>query len=366
MTQTETTSTSRLSRDRVEANRLHLVACALSVILLALIAPLLILAIITPLTVSGVLYLAGAVAVVVGFWGIAWRRTHLGGLLWLGLGLIVVVALVRVILLGGGTARIKMLTLPGESPGCWLNCLLDEQDVALFSTRVLSLAGGISPTEQAGLLDAMASGYQSMAKTQPFVPSPFVRTYLGQQGSAAFDAVVVEPDSGQPGAVGVIFLHGFTGNFTMPCWLVAQAVAVLHGPTVCPSVGWRGDWWTANGEATLRASIDYLHRQGVRRIYLAGLSNGAVGASELAYKLTPDIAGLILISGASVDARDSGLPVLVLVGSHDERMPADLMRSYADRIGTRATFVEFQSDHFLLAKDFAEVRDAIDSWLRKQ
>jgi pimeloyl-ACP methyl ester carboxylesterase len=212
------------------------------------------------------------------------------------------------------------------------------------------------------LADAMYAGYQAMGAEQALSPSPFARTYHNLQRPEAFDAVVIESTEAQP-EPGVIFLHGFTGNFTMPCWLVAQAVQPIGGLTVCPSVGWRGDWWTADGEATLRATIDYMRGRGVKRIYLAGLSNGAVGASELAHKLTDEISGLILISGASPSAQDSGLPVLVLAGKTDERMPADMMRGYADRMGPNAAFVELDADHFMLAKKAADIQRVIASWI---
>ena len=337
---------------------------ALSLIVLLPVVILMAVIITTPLTLSGLLYFIGAVAIIVGVWSLAWGYTRLRRVLWLGLGLIVTVAAVRVLLLRNST-KIKLLTLPEQNALCLIDCLVDEQDAALVSTRVLPFIGWISPTEQIGLMDAMYAGYQAMANTQPLTASPFARTYLKLQRPGAFDAVIIEPDDNQPPQIGFIFLHGFTGNFTMPCWLVAQAVRTNHALTVCPSVGWKGDWWTPDGEATLRATIDYLHQRGLSRIVLTGLSNGAVGASELAYKLTSDIAGLILISGASLDAKDSGLPVLVLAGTYDERMPIEMMRAYANQMGSHATFVELPADHFMLAKKVTEIGRDIDSWLRQ-
>ncbi|HEX2906453.1 MAG TPA: hypothetical protein VHO69_06300, partial [Phototrophicaceae bacterium] len=316
----------------------------------------------TPITISGALYLVGASAAAVGGWRISWGYRKYRAILWLGLGLIIAVIAMRVLQPHDG--QIKLLLLPEQSDRCGLNCIFDEQDTALFSTRILALIGGISPTEQNGLLEAMYRQYQAMAKVEPAAPSPFLRTYLNQQRPDAFDAVVIEPDNPTT-HTGIIFLHGFTGNFTMPCWLFAQAARAAAGITVCPSVDWRGYWWTAAGKTTLRATIAYLHRRGVNRIYLAGLSNGAVGASKLADELTDDLAGLILISGASANAQDSGLPVLVLAGQNDERMPSDLLRTYADHLGTQATFVELPADHFMLVKNYDEVEKHITAWLQQ-
>ena len=327
------------------------------------IAGMVVLALIPPLTLSGLLYLIGAVAFALGLCGVAWgyKRGRWG--LAAGLALILAVALVRMLAPQNGS--IHQLLLPQGSTSCGVNCLIDEQDAALFSTRVLPFVGWIPPREQEGLVEAMVAGYQQMAAVQPMTASPFIRTYLGLQRADAFDAVVIEPNGDQPPELGLIFLHGFTGNFTMPCWLMAQTVSVFQALTVCPSVGWKGDWWTADGEATLRETIAYMQQRGVNRIILAGLSNGALGSSELAFKLKDDLAGLILLSGASLDAQDSDLPLLILTGSRDERMPLEMIRAYGDRMGEQATFVELDSDHFMLVKRFDEVRQEIDSWLRE-
>ena len=136
--------------------------------------------------------------------------------------------------------------------------------------------------------------------------------------------------------------------------------------TVCPSVGWRGDWWSEDGDRTVPSTLDYLHGRGVKRIYLAGLSNGAVGACRLAARLRSELRGLILIAGADPHAPDAGLPVLALQGNADERMSADLTIALTQRLGKRGTFHEFDGDHLLLAKRASEVQDVIAAWLSQQ
>lgn len=359
------TTTQPDSHHQSQWNAFQWITRIISLMLLFPVVILVIFALTTPITITGLLYLLGTIAVVVGLVSMAWGYQKYRFVLWLGLGLIVAVIAVRVVV-ANRDSKIRLIMLPEQNSTCLISCIFDEQDVSLFSTRILALIGWLSPNEQDGLLNVMSSEYRALAEMQPITASPFIRTYLGQQRSGASDAVVIEPDDGQPATMGIIFLHGFTGNFTMPCWLVAQAVRAYHALTVCPSVGWDGYWWIPNGEDTLRETIDYLHQRGVSRIYLAGLSNGAVGASEMAYKLTDDISGLILISGASPDAQDSGLPVLVLAGSNDERMPADMLYAYAERMGSEATFFELDSDHFMLAKKAQDVQAEIASWLGQQ
>ena len=152
----------------------------------------------------------------------------------------------------------------------------------------------------------------------------------------------------------------------MQCWLFARA-ATLHGVvTLCPSVSWRGDWWTDRGEATVRRAIDDLQQRGIERIYLAGLSNGALGASRLASRLHMPLAGLILISGADPDAATASLPVLIIQGTQDERMPAALAQRFARAAGANGSLRLLEGDHFLLAKRADEVEKMIADWITKQ
>jgi predicted esterase len=320
------------------------------------------LAFITPITPSGALYLFGLTVVVVGTISAPWRQTRRRGLVRAGLILLLVTAGAR-LLSPINNSVVKVIILPEGIRTSWLNDLFDEQDVTLFAERLLSLFGAISPDEDQNLLPAMQAAFAAMRDESGQTSSPFIRTYLRLQRPDSFDLVIVEPDAAQIPDVGVIFLHGYTGNFTMPCWVFAQDFRTINAVTVCPSVGWRGDWWTPDGEATVRTTLTYLHERGVNRIYLAGLSNGAVGASEMAGRIASDLAGLILISGISSDPADSGLPTLLIQGAHDTRMPADIMRAYA---GDDATYIELDSDHFMMLKQADAVYDSINTWLEHQ
>jgi pimeloyl-ACP methyl ester carboxylesterase len=196
--------------------------------------------------------------------------------------------------------------------------------------------------------------------------SPFLMTYLNQQSPTAFDVVIQEPPETAQPKRGLIFIHGFGGNFTLQCWLVAHAGERVGALTVCPSTDQIGDWWSPQGEAILRETLAYMHRRGIERIYLAGLSNGGIGASDLANRFTSELAGLILISGADPDVPMSGLPVLVIQGEGDERIPAHLAEKYVAAAGAAATYLPLEGDHFVMLKQVDQVQDAIVNWLLKQ
>jgi len=336
------------------------IALILPVSLLAVLTP------ITPVTPSGALYLIGAAMTAAGAITAPWRQSRFRGITRAGVLLICLVAGARLVVAAQGTT-VTLITLPGPQSTRWLDRLIDERDIALFGQQIAFLTGvGLSPREHAGLMPALQAAYAAMDKAQETSSSPFLSTYLNRQRPGAFDAVLIEPPGGGPASTAIVFLHGFTGNFTVQGWLLSRAAARIGAVTVCPSVGWRGDWWTHDGELTVRAMLDYIHARGVKRIYLAGLSNGAVGTCRLAPRLATELAGLILISGADPQAPDAGLPILILQGSADERMPASLAIQLARRSGHRATYREFAGDHLLLAKRANEVQDVLIEWLSQQ
>jgi hypothetical protein len=255
-------------------------------------------------------------------------------------------SIVAVALIRGCTAR-SGETLSFSPEPRLVARVIDEQDVAVAGTRVL-VAGGMLRDDAAELPSAMRAAYAKMHAEQGDAPSPVLATYLGLQSPSAFDLLIVEPPSRPIGAArgAVVFLHGFAGNFALPCWQLARAVAPLGVTTACPSTRWVGDWWSAAGEATLRRTLDALHARGISRVVLAGLSNGGYGASRLAPRMRGSFAGLILISGAARDAPAAGIPALVVHGRHDTMAGFGEATSYSARTGAR--LVALDAGHFAM------------------
>lgn len=232
-----------------------------------------------------------------------------------------------------------------------VNRIVDEGDLALLGARVMQ-SSGIFADDKEEVPPAMRAAYASMRREQGGMASPVAATYLGLQGKDAFDTVVIEPEVKTDGwaakaSSAVIFLHGYAGNFEMPCWQIAQAVAGLDVVTACPSTRFLGDWWSADGEAIVRRTVEMLRARGVSRFVLAGLSNGGYGASELAPRMKGTFAGMILISGAQADQPSPGIPVLLLHGTNDNVAPVSEARTYAAKHhGSR--LVELRAGHFAL------------------
>jgi len=272
------------------------------------------------------------------------------------------VALVAMRLVGTARAQTRVITLPGGAPSRLATRLFDEQDVSLLGARILPWVWRLPADEREQLLPAMREAYVEMRKEGGSAPSPVIDTLLHRQNPSAFDTLVIEPPGVARANVGVVVLHGYAGSFSLECWLVASAARAIGAVTVCPATDSAGHWSGRDGERTLRTTLDYLHARGVERVYLAGLSNGAVGAGVLASRFRSSLVGLIVISGAP-STGGSGLPTLIVQGERDTMSHAASARAFAAR--AHATYAGFDAGHFVLLVRRKQTREAIAAWLRR-
>jgi hypothetical protein len=322
----------------------------------------------TPLTsisFVGIVYLFSGLLIVVGMACAPWRTRLSFVLVLLGSALALVTITAR-ILFAENDSGLRILTLPSQSGPRLLNRIFNEQDIVLLSARFGPFAGFISPTEAQSLIPAFSSTFREMRQFGATSLSPFLTTYLGQEHPNNFDLVVAEPASAITPRSGIIFLHGYGGNFTVQCWLVAKAGYWIDAITVCPSTSPSGQWWNTRSQSILQETIAYLRQRGVERIYLAGLSNGAIGASRLADQFQKDLTGLILISGADPNAVITELSTLVIQGRSDERIPVAMIERYVMIAPQKTTYRLFEGDHFVLLKQADQVQEAIGNWLIEQ
>jgi len=319
----------------------------------------------TPISQVGVIYLVSYLTIVAGMVCAPWWSG--GSMKLMLIGIVVAVSLIAFRLVSSPSgSQLKLISLPNQSGPRVLNRILNEQDAVLFGAQVGPHMGVITPAEEKSLISTFSRTFDEMYQNGATPLSPFLTTYLNLQGPKKFDVVLAEPQSVTQPQRGIIFLHGYGGNFTVQCWLIAKAGFRMDAVTVCPSTSVNGHWWNSQGEAILQETIAYLHQRGIKRIYLAGLSNGAIGSSRLAEHHESDLAGLILISGADPDATITGLPVLVIHGKNDERISVALMEQYVAAAGTHVTYHPFEGDHFLLLKQADQVQEEIVNWLTEQ
>jgi pimeloyl-ACP methyl ester carboxylesterase len=237
---------------------------------------------------------------------------------------------------------------------------VDEADVSVNAARALAWTGFMHDPDVPQLPAVMREAYRRMRAAEGGTPSPVLATYAGLQAPGLQDTIEVGDPQSSLGVV--IFLHGFAGSFTLPCWVVSRAAAEAGFATVCPATRWAGDWWSKDGQQVLESTIDELRARGAQRVVLAGLSNGGIGASLLAPRLRTEIAGLIVISGASPEAASPSIPVLAIHGAHDAQISAGVVRAYATRVGGR--YVSLDAGHFALLAREVEATAAITAFLR--
>jgi pimeloyl-ACP methyl ester carboxylesterase len=305
--------------------------------------------------------LTGAAAVLVVVAGVVTGRRRWPGLTRVGIGALGMLLAARVVVADEGD-HLRATSLPGAGQGRVVDRLVEEQDVVLSAAPLLGPMGLIPRGEGAGLTAALRREYARMRLAEGTAPSPFASTLLELDGPESFD-VLWHAVPARRSSVAVLFLHGYGGSFALPCWEVASAAARAGMETACPSVGQRGDWWTARGEHIARQTIRWMQARGATRIVLAGLSNGGIGASRLAPRLRRDIDGLVLLSGAAPVAPPRGLPVLVVHGRQDTMTSPAVARRYARGAGRRGTLVLLDGDHFVLVGRAAEIQSRLTAWL---
>lgn len=301
-----------------------------------------------------------------GFLGLALGLRVMGWCLPLGLLFLIGPPSVRMLTVRS-SERISLSVMPGGVATRSINALFPESDGALLAVA-LRHGDELNDDEAPQFTQILKQAYGRTQPSAASMPTPAIATYLGMQTPEAFDSFVIEPPAqGRTPASGkgaLIFLHGHAGNFYVYCWEAAQAAASTGLLTVCPSTSSAGTWWNDDGSKIFRSTVAYLRGRGIERIYLAGLSNGAAGASTLALRHSKELAGLVLISG-SRESQPPSIPTLVIQGAGDRMMPAAPARAYAAKSPT-VTYREIPGGHLIFLSRYKEVRAAIAGFLRAQ
>ena len=179
----------------------------------------------------------------------------------------------------------------------------------------------------------------------------------------------------------LLFIHGSLGNFKGYMW-VWKAFADEHGFAILAPTFGTGDWNKDGGLASINAVRDYCEsnpRLKTNELYLAGLSNGGLGALAAARARPEAYRGLILLSAV----QDTALftdpdflrswrrkPVLVLHGEQDRRIPLEIVNACAIEMHKRGMNVSVRyyegEDHFLLFSQPLTVMDDIAGWIQAQ
>lgn len=170
----------------------------------------------------------------------------------------------------------------------------------------------------------------------------------------------------------LVFLHGFGGQLTAYLRVLHHAFGDRYA-IVAPFLDSGGAFWKPKGKAVVKAIVTkYLPAEVDKtRVYLIGLSNGAIGATAMMQdpESAPLFKGFILVSGrGEVTAPLPRAKALLISGAHDPRFPLDYVKEGAEKMraaGAEVTFEVLPADHFLWLSHADPMTAAVEAWLSK-
>lgn len=175
----------------------------------------------------------------------------------------------------------------------------------------------------------------------------------------------------------IVFLHGSAGNFKAYTWVWSKLAEAEGFVIIAPSYGF-GNWDAAGADTVLQAIEDAKQIANIdeNQLYLAGLSNGGSGVSQLALTAPKMFQGLIFLSpvmdtnivdSAPFQTAWANRPVLVISGEADKRIP---IRYVEDRVANMeqsniniTTAIYPKEDHFLVFSQPESVMQTVAEWL---
>ena len=176
----------------------------------------------------------------------------------------------------------------------------------------------------------------------------------------------------------MVFLHGSMGNFKPYTWVLSRLAEKRGMAIISPSFG-MGNWRLPESrQAVERALEDASRVVEIDRshLYLAGLSNGGLGVSQVADAFPDRFRGLIFISAvfdpevlstAHFLNKWQGRPALVLAGEADERIPFSWTQEQVALLKAGKVKVFETSypgeDHFLFFTRWKDLVETMSAWM---
>jgi predicted esterase len=253
--------------------------------------------------------------------------------------------------------------------------LVGEGETALAGLYLSSSLGLIRGVEMDALEQILRAGYGDLASSPRFAGLPNAPLIQSDRGATRYLQWI---PPGREKSPCLVFLHGFGGQLSLYMAALAGSELGSRFAIIAPFLDNTGRWWTPEGEAVVRDLVEHHLPSTVdrERVFLVGLSNGAVGATALAY--SPATAtkgatrglfrGAILLSGVGNVPRGERAPAdfLIITGAADPRFPIDAVRQGADAIrhgGAKVELHVIEGDHFVVLSRTGDVATKIAAWL---
>ncbi len=200
---------------------------------------------------------------------------------------------------------------------------------------------------------------------------------LGQPLDAGHYYLYVPQEEKDTPLPAIVFLHGSAGNFKSYLWVWSQLAEREGFVIISPSYGF-GNWDEDGVTAVLQAIEDAKQAVDIdeSRMYLAGLSNGGLGVTQLAAAYPEMFQGLVFVSpvmstnivdGKPFQSRWENRPILVISGETDNRVPVDYVNQRISRMNAGGidvtSAIYSDEDHFLFYSQPEGVMQDVANWL---
>lgn len=247
--------------------------------------------------------------------------------------------------------------------------LVDEDETAYAGLRFASLIGLIGGAQERALDAALHREYAVLLGSPRYAGLPnavFVR------GSRAPVRHLRWVPPGKTDVPCLVYLHGFGGQLSIYVEALIEGGLGEDFVIAAPFLNNEGDWWSVEGEATIRDLVEHGLPPAVdrRRVFLVGLSNGAIGAARLMQResVRKLFRGAILVSGGDGPRGGdvAGAEMLMITGAEDPRFPVGWLKQAAWELSAKGAAVEMEvmrGDHIILLDRKREVTDHIRRWI---
>jgi predicted esterase len=152
-------------------------------------------------------------------------------------------------------------------------------------------------------------------------------------GAKTYSYAIFVPESKEKSLPMIVILHGMGGSGfnTLPAWVERLQNRFI---IVCPSYP-MGAWWSPNAEQLVMGLVQKTSSSypvDMDRVFLAGLSNGAIGAYMIGMFYPDTFAGIVPIAGGITPrymhflVNLNNTPVYMIQGEHDPIFPISLSR----------------------------------------
>jgi predicted esterase len=256
--------------------------------------------------------------------------------------------------------------------------LLPERDWMIVAARLLPTFWNWPPSavDDSSFGDTVQRQYDALdtdAATRG-LESVVPAQVLGSRKVAGHYFLVLPSRPSPPGGFpALLFLHGFGGNYQVYASWLRQLADERGLAAILPTGSFKGTWWQPDEQAVaMRALSDVADRHVIdpQRVIVGGLSNGGVGACELA-AVPGRFQGLLAIAAfppIEEAKRGIGNEPAVFVGAlHDDRFPIDELRASVDAYrasGTPVGSIEVDGDHLAIVRAPGILVDGVDQLCR--